>query len=138
MEPEVLVNRFSDFKTLINYNVDRISDSYFNDKRLLKALNEIVTNGEKGKGYKSRMLSVKINGFIAGVDLIFIFKGIYCPMLCGNRLRDFPGIGNYLTLLDIDDAIDLKMKLIDFSESDEGCYKDKLFTKVEQYALSFK
>jgi hypothetical protein len=134
MDPEIFVDRFSDFETLASYSVSGKGNSYFNDKKLVKTFKEILENGKRSESYKSRMLSVEINGFVAGVDTVLLYNGIYYSMLCGNRVSDFPGIGNYLTLLDIDDAIRLRMNMIDFSESTENSYKDKLFTRIEQYA----
>ena len=75
------------------------------------------------------MITVKIGKEIAGVDLICLFNKTYFAVKCGYNVKDFSGIGNFINLFEIDDAIKLKMKKIDFLQNDYQ-WKDKLFEAI--------
>ncbi|MDP2643293.1 MAG: GNAT family N-acetyltransferase [Candidatus Peregrinibacteria bacterium] len=136
VNPEIVFDHFEDFGALVKFNSDKFLDSPFKDERMVKTFNLIIENGKNGVKYKSRMISVKVDGEIVGVDLNFICGDVYYTMLCGNDTEKCPGIGHYLTMLDIEDALSLGVKLIDFAESDEGSYKEKLFKTISQFALA--
>ncbi len=136
LNPEILFDHFEDLNALMRFNSDKFSDSPFKDERIIKTFNRIIENGKNGGKYKSRMISVKVNGEIVGVDLNFICGDVYYTMLCGNDTIKCPGIGHYLTLLDMQDALSLGLKLIDFAESEEGSYKEKLFKTIPQFVLT--
>ncbi|MCK9186402.1 GNAT family N-acetyltransferase [Candidatus Gracilibacteria bacterium] len=134
--PEIVFDNFDDFNKLVEFNSERFEDSPFRDERMVKIFLEIIEKGKSGGIYKARMISVKVNGEIVGVDLNFIYKDVYDTLLCGNDTEKCPGIGHFLTMLDMQDAISYGIKKIDFSESDEGSYKEKLFTTIPQFTFS--
>ncbi|MBD3279663.1 MAG: GNAT family N-acetyltransferase [Candidatus Pacebacteria bacterium] len=85
--------------------------------------------GQQRQTYQLRMITVIINGQVAAVDLIAIFNQCYYPLKCAYDVQNFPGIGNYVNLLEIKDALALGMNKIDFLEMNYG-WKDKWFTSV--------
>jgi len=136
LNPEIVFDHFEDFEALMKFNSDKFLDSPFKDNRMVKTFNHVIENGKSGAKYKSRMISVKVNGEIVGVDLNFICGDIYYTMLCGNDTEKCPGIGHFLTMLDMQDALSMGVKLIDFAESDEGSYKEKLFKTLPQFVIT--
>jgi hypothetical protein len=72
------------------------------------------------------MVTVKIGGKIAGVDLICLFNNTYFTVKCGYDVIGFSGIGNFINLFEIDDAIKLGMKKIDFLQNNYQ-WKEKYF-----------
>lgn len=135
LNPQLEIDDFSEFDTLLAFNKTRFSDSPFHDHRLIKTFKDLIKSGHDNMHFRVRMISIKVFGETVGVDFIFIVGDIYYPILCGNNLEKCPGIGNYLNLLDIEDAINLGMRRIDFTESDENSYKEKLFKTLPQYSL---
>jgi len=133
LNPEIVFDNIDDFSKLVKFNIDKFDDSPLKDERFVKTFNRIIEKGQNGEIYRSRMISVKVDGEVVGVDLNFIFKDIYLTLLCGNDTKKCPGIGHYLTMLDMQDALSLGSKLMDFSQSGEGSYKEKLFKTISQF-----
>jgi hypothetical protein len=78
------------------------------------------------------MIKVKINGKDAGVDLICILNKTYFATKCGYNISEFSGIGNFINLYEIDDAIKLGMEKIDFLQNNYQ-WKNKYFPAVPLY-----
>lgn len=129
--PEILINNFSDFKNLIAICKKRFAEkgqhTDWEDKGRVKAFEEVLRLGNKS--YENRMITVKIGNKIAGVDLIGIFNKTYFTLKCGYDVKNFRGIGNFMNLLEIDDAIKLGMKKIDFLQNNYG-WKSQYFQSV--------
>ncbi len=138
--PQIIFNRFKDFNRLTYLNRKRFKDSCFHDTRVLHAFRALIRPGKRRKLYEVRTISVQIKGKVVGVDLIFIFKNTYYPLFCGNDLHHCSGIGMYMNLLDIQDALALGMKKMDYGESDPNAsyyhYKHRLFSEISQYKLN--
>ena len=126
--PEIIINKFSDFNYLVQLSKKRFGErgmkTDWEDPRRIKAFEEVIKLG--GKSYQTRMITVKINKEIAGVDLICLLNNTYFTVKCGYAVKKFPGIGNFINLVEIDDAIKLGMKKIDFLQNNYG-WKNQYF-----------
>lgn len=128
--PQILVNNFSDFDHLVALSKARFKQkgesTDWEDCRRVQAFKNVIKLGQKKRSFKTRMLTVLINNQVAAVDLIAIYNQCYYPLKCGYNVKSFSGIGNFLNLLEIDDASSLGMKKLDFLEIGYG-WKDKWF-----------
>lgn len=131
--PEVIFDRFDDFDNLIELSKRRFAqkgeETDWEDPRRIKTFREVIRRGLLKDMYTVRMITVVIKGKIAAVDLITMCNGTYAPLKCGYDVRCFPGIGNFVNVLEINDAIRLGMEKIDFLEVNYG-WKDKWFESV--------
>ncbi len=130
-DPKIMIDSFSHFEHLVRLSKERFrqkrEETDWEDPRRVQAFRQVIRLA--GKSYKTRMISVVIGGKIAGVDLIALFNGCYYTLRCGYNVRDFPGIGSFINLFEIDDAIRLGMKKIDFLQ-DNYDWKDAFFHTV--------
>jgi len=131
LSPEIKINDFQDFKQLRQLNMHRFTalgdtDLAWADPRRIKTFEKIIEIGQSNQTFNSRMLTVTINGIIAGVDLIVMYNDCYYPMVCGYNVEAFSGIGNYFTWIEIEDALSLGMKKIDVLEGSYG-WKNRFF-----------
>jgi transcription-repair coupling factor (superfamily II helicase) len=83
--------------------------------------------------YQIKMFSVYIKNKLAAADLIAIHNNVYYPLQGGSyNVHDYPGIGNYMDLLEIDDAITLGIEKMDFLQIDYG-WKHRKFTEIPMF-----
>jgi len=131
--PQVIFDRLTDFKQLISLSKARFQqkgeETDWEDPRRVKTFAAVIRLGRQAQGFDIRMITVKIGAKVAAVDLIALCHGCYYPMKCGYNVKEFPGIGNYMNLLEINDAISLGAKKMDFLEIGYG-WKDRWFTAV--------
>lgn len=131
--PQVTFDNFSDFDTLVALSNKRFhekgEDTDWEDFKRVKTFRQVINLGQEGKSYTVRMITVKIGKKIAGVDLIALYNDCYSPLKCGYDIQNFPGIGNFVNLLEIEDALQLGMKKMDFLEIGYG-WKEKWFQAV--------
>ncbi len=136
MSPKIEINKFSDLKNMINLSVNRFTkkgeDTDWEDKRRVQAIKKIIALS--GKSYAARMISIRIGKKVAGVDLICLQNKTYFAIKCGYDVYGFPGIGNYMNLYEIDDAIKLGMKKVDFLQSSYS-WKNKFFQAVPLFKI---
>jgi hypothetical protein len=129
--PKITINDFSDFEHLVNLSKERFEQkgqkTDWEDPKRLEAFRQVIKLA--GRSYKVRMITVLIDNQIAGVDLIALLNNCYYTLICGYNVRDFSGIGNFVNLFEIDDAIRLGMKKIDFLQNSHG-WKGKFFDSV--------
>jgi hypothetical protein len=117
-------------------NVARFKDSPLRDQRMVRAF-ETLVQPEGGCPYEVTIIAVRFEDDIAGVDLLFLYNGVAYPLLCGSNAEWFPGIGHYMTLLDIEEALRRSLSRVDFAEYDVGEHdKSRLFPTVRQYKLA--
>lgn len=133
-KPKIIFDRFDDLKYLISLSNDRFhlrgeTTNWDEVPQHEEAFWQIIKLGQTGRSYQARMISVEIEGKIAGVDLITIYNGCYSPIKCGYDVKGFPGIGNFFNLLEIEDAINCSMEKMDFLENNYG-WKEKWFEKI--------
>jgi len=131
LNPKIIINNFSDFGHLVELSKKRFSEKEeeadWEDPRRVETFRQVMELA--GKSYKIRMIAVKIGEKIAGVDLICLLNQTYFTVKCGYNVKEFSGIGNFVNLFEIDDAISLGMKKIDFLQNNYH-WKDKLFELV--------
>jgi|APSaa5957512622_1039677.scaffolds.fasta_scaffold15425_2 hypothetical protein len=132
-KPEIVIDNFSDFDGLVELSKKRFfekgEETDWEDKRRVEAFRKVIEYGRKKISYQIRMVTIKIGSKLAAVDLVAVFNGCYYPLKCGYNVKDFPGIGNYVNLLEIKDAIDLGLNKMDFLEIGYG-WKDKWFESI--------
>lgn len=132
--PKIILDDFSYFYSLIELAKKRFEkkgeETDWEDPRRIKTFEKIISLS--GKSYKVRMITVKIKDKVAGVDLVAIYNKTYYCLKCGYDVENFPGIGNFVNLLEIDDAIKLGMEKIDFLQNSYQ-WKEKYFTEVELF-----
>ncbi|KPJ57353.1 hypothetical protein AMJ49_02045 [Parcubacteria bacterium DG_74_2] len=132
--PEIIFNNFSDFERMVNLAKKRFQEkgeeSDWEDPKRIEAFKQVIKLS--GRSYKVRMITVKIDGRTAGVDLICLFNNSYFTVKCGYDVKNFPGIGNFINLFEIDDAIRLGMKRIDFLQNNYE-WKERYFQGVSLF-----
>lgn len=144
--PEVIFNNLNDFDVLAELSKQRFNlkkenendpwyDPAMNDGRRVEAFRNIIKLGLSGKSYQARMITVKINQKIAGVDLAVIFNNCYYALVGGYDIENFPGIGNYFNMLNIKDALKLGLKKVDALQSDCG-WKHRWYQEMPLYYFS--
>ncbi|PIU98478.1 hypothetical protein COS61_01195 [Candidatus Wolfebacteria bacterium CG03_land_8_20_14_0_80_40_12] len=129
--PQIIINRFSDLDNLITLAKKRFKgkgeEADWEDPRRIETFRQVIKLA--GQSYQIRMMTVKIGEKIAGVDLICLLNNTYFTVKCGYNVAEFPGIGNFVNLLEIDDAISLGMKKIDFLQNNYQ-WKSRLFEAI--------
>lgn len=138
LNPQIIFDRYDDFDSLVEISKKRFQDKNestdWEDSRRVETFRQIINLAKEKQVYQIRMITVKIKDQIAAVDLIAIYNQIYYPLKCAYNVKDFPGIGNYVNLFEIEDALSLGMKKIDFLEMSYG-WKDKWFQGIPLYKL---
>jgi len=129
--PQIIINNFSDFDNLVKISTERFKQkgekADWKDPRRVEAFRQVIRLG--GKSYKMRMITVRVGKKVAGVDLIALFNDCYHTLKCGYDVKNFSGIGNFVNLFEIQDAICLGMKKIDFLQNSYQ-WKDRWFEEV--------
>jgi hypothetical protein len=137
--PEIVIDNLSDLNILIALSKKRFNekgeDVDWDDPRRVRAFENVIKFS--GKSYKVRMVKVKIGEKNAGVDLICIFNKTYFAVKCGYNISEFSGIGNFINLYEIDDAIKLGMEKIDFLQNNYQ-WKNKYFPSVPLFKFEKK
>lgn len=133
LNPNISIDNFSDFNGLVELSKKRFSEkgeeTDWIDKRRISAFKNVIELGQKQTSYQIRMITVTIGTKLASVDLVAIHNHCYYPLKCGYNVKDFPGIGNYVNLLEIKDAVNLGLQKMDFLEIGYG-WKDKWFESM--------
>ena len=134
--PVIVENRFEDLEHLMRLSKARLKEkgrhADWEDPRQEEAFRNVVELGKKHVSYDAKMLTVEIDGKIAGVDLVLLYDGVYAPVKCGYDVDNFPGIGNYFNLYEIEDALAGGYSKIDFLAVDNG-WKDRWLEEVPLY-----
>jgi CelD/BcsL family acetyltransferase involved in cellulose biosynthesis len=119
LKPKIIINKFSHFDNLVKLAKERFAkkgeETDWEDKRRIDTFRYVIRL--RDRSYKIRMVSIKIGNRIAGVDLNAIYNGTYYTLKCGYDVYRFPGIGNFMNLFEIDDAISLGLKRVDFLQN---------------------
>jgi CelD/BcsL family acetyltransferase involved in cellulose biosynthesis len=137
--PKIVINNFSDLDILIELAKKRFKERGesvdWDDPRRVETFKNVIKFS--GKSYRARMIKVTINEKAAGVDLVCLFRKTYFAVKCGYDVSQFSGIGNFVNLYEIDDAIKLGMEKIDFLQNNYQ-WKNKYFTPLPLYKLEKK
>jgi len=136
LSPTIDFNKFKDLKHLIKLSEKRFAekgeDTDWEDPRRVLAFKNVIKLS--GKSYDARMISIRVGKKIAGVDLVCLYKGTYFAVKCGYDVKNFSGIGNYMNMFEIDDAIRLGMQNVDFLQSSYQ-WKNKLFQPTPLFKI---
>ena len=132
--PKIIINEvptFSDLDTLINLSKERFSQkgevTDWEDPRRIEAFRQVILLSNQS--YKLRLIKVEINQKVAGVDLVAIFNNCYYTLKCGYDIKNFSGIGNFINLFEIEEAIKMGMKRVDFLQNSYQ-WKNRWFTAL--------
>lgn len=129
--PKIIINdspNFSDLDNLIKLSKERFGEKGeevdWEDPRRVEAFRQIIQLANKS--YKLKTITVMVGEKIAGIDLIALFNGGYYTLKCGYDVKNFSGIGNFFNLFEIEEAITLGMKKVDFLQNSYA-WKERLF-----------
>lgn len=140
LNPEIVVNNFAHLENLAAFNKKRFGeDSVFVDQGVesgFLAAFQLVIDNELFKD-KIKMISVSIGGQIKAVMFIIFYNGICNPLLGGND-TDIPNLFKYLVYQVIKDAMELKMKEINFMTDDCGWKEHWALAKEQLYCFENK
>jgi hypothetical protein len=134
----IVIDEFADFDQMVALAKKRFSGrggADWEDPRRIETFRQVIRLG--GASYKARMISIKIGKKTAGVDLICLFNDTYFTVKCGYDVAEFPGIGNYMNLVEIDDAVRLGMKKIDFLQNNYT-WKSRWFESIPLFKYEKK
>lgn len=84
--------------------------------------------------YKVRFIKVFIKDRLAAIDLILTYRDRYYALKGANDLSSFSGIGNYMVYLEIKDAIENGLSLIDSLQIDYG-WKHRYFDQKKLWKV---
>lgn len=134
---KLILNRFEDYNSLVALSIKRFNEKgeehTWADPGRVETFSKIIKLGRQPTtSFSVKMITAEIGGRIAGVDLVAIYKDCYYPLKGGNNVSAFPGIGTYLNLIEIEDAMKLGMRKIDFLEEDCG-WKHRWFEEIPLY-----
>ncbi len=136
LQTKIKVNQLNDFNLMIDLIKKRFNkrgeDCDWNDIRRVNTFKHVLRFGQQEKYFSNRMISLLINNEIVAVDFNVIYKDCYYVLSGGSKLDQYPGVGNYMNMIDVQDAIDLGMKKIDFLENDYN-WKAKWLEPVVSY-----
>lgn len=132
---KIIINRFADIERLFQLSMVRFQQKgdksdFINPKRR-EIFRQII---KQVKTYQPRMITTEINNQIASVDLVLLYKNTYFALKCAYNVVSFPGIGNFINLYQIQEAISMGFKKIDFLEVSYG-WKERLFTSIPLYCF---
>ena len=134
---EIIYNRFEDIHELIRFANCRFNDQSLWTPHIVTAFENLVKN--QTNEYQMEMLSFKVGHMMAGYDLNFIYNKTYSAVKCGYNVQTFPGIGNFATLTDIDQALKHGCTKMDFLQSVGALttrpWKADWFTTIPLYKI---
>lgn len=100
------------------------------DPSMIESFRRMVHNSKKT--FSTSTLAVNIKNQFAGVDILAFYKDVYYSLRGGNDTENFPGIGNFLNLVEINEAILKGMREINFLQYDYG-WKSSWFQKRARF-----
>lgn len=127
MVPEINWNNRADLETLFSLNIGNFGEESY--------LNELGQRGWRDLfdlGFDKQLVSIKISGVAVAASLSIYYKGTYYYLINGVS-RDFYGLGNYLTIINIEKAYSLGAEIFDAGLGDCNWKESWHFDKVPQY-----
>lgn len=138
MNPKIVINNLADFKEINKIVLTRFHQkgelAYYEEEPLTNTAFEKLIAG-KFKTFETRIFSIYINGRCVASDVNAYHNSYYYTLMGGYNVEKYPGIGNYIFLKEIEDALALGMRKIDFLQEDYG-WKHKWFS--EEKLLKFE
>ena len=134
LNPKIVINNKSDYKQMNTILMKRFHSKgelpdFESDPEISDAFANVIKNNAP---YKIRYFSIYIDGRCVATDIVAIYKGVYYALKGAYDVGDYSGIGNYIFVKEIEDAIKLGMKEINFLQTDYG-WKHKWFQEVPLY-----
>jgi len=140
LNPKVYTDRFEDYDKMVEIAKKRFSQKgeltdWEEEPSSIGTFRDIISYNKDA--FKPKIISVEIDGKLAGCDLIAVCKDFYYTLKGGYDVSAYPGIGNYLNIYEIEDALSLGMKYIDFLQIDYG-WKKSMFEEVPLFKYEVK
>lgn len=133
---KIIINRFSDIEAFFALSIKRFKQKGDESDCISPKRREVFRQMIKqAKSYKPRMITTEINNEIASVDIVFLYKNTYTAPRGSNNIEKFPGIGNFMILYQIKEALKMGCKKIDFLQVSYD-YKEKLFENKPFYEFT--
>jgi len=82
--------------------------------------------------YKTKFIEVYIQNYLAAIDIIIEYKGIYYSPRGGNDINRFKGIGNFMTYIEYEEAIKKGFGSVDCLQIDYG-WKHRYFDQQDLF-----
>jgi len=95
------------------------------------AFRRIIKNASQ---YKFKYIKVSSQNKTASIDMVMTYKDVYYPLTGSNNVEEFNGIGNFMTYIEFDDAINKGFKLVDILQEDHG-WKHRFFDKIPLFVF---
>lgn len=119
----------TNFEELLKMNMQRFNgidkDLSYVD-RYKEAFRLVIKNANL---YSFKYIKVSGKNKTASIDMVITYKDIYYPFQGSNDVSGFNGIGNFMTYIEFEDAINKGFKLIDILQEDHG-WKHRFFDKI--------
>jgi len=119
----------TNFEELLKMNMQRFNgidkDISYVDK-FQEAFRRVIKNANQ---YSFKYIKVSSQGRTASIDMVITFKDVYYPFTGSNDVSRFNGIGNFMTYIEFEDAINNRFKLVDILQEDHG-WKHRYFDKI--------
>lgn len=95
-------------------------------EKFQEAFRLIIKNANQ---YSFKYIKVSSKDKTASIDMVITYKDIYYPFTGSNDVSNFNGIGNFMTYIEFEDAINKGLKLVDVLQEDHG-WKHRYFDKI--------
>ena len=122
------------FEEMTEMNKERFDgvekDESYVDK-FKEAFRQII---KKANQYDFKYIKVSSPMKTASIDMVFTYNDIYYPATGSNNIVDFNGIGNFMTYIEFEDAINNRFKLVDILQEDHG-WKHRYFDKIPLFVF---
>jgi len=109
---EIVINHKPDFETMVSMNLQRYGElSYFSDARFIASFRDLLELLVERKYI--RLVTVRIEGKIAAIDMGCIYNGTY-TLLAGGTNLEFPGIAKFINMHHMKFACEQHFDKVDF------------------------
>jgi hypothetical protein len=95
------------------------------------AFRRIIKNANQ---YSFKYIKVSSPKGTASIDMVITYKDVYYPFTGSNDVSRFNGIGNFMTYIEFEDAINKGYKLVDILQEDHG-WKHRYFNKIPLFVF---
>jgi hypothetical protein len=138
--PQILMNKTGAYKELVRLTNNRFHQKgektdFDTDPFMEETFRHMVNSNDNR--FETKVISVLIGKEFASVDITATFNNVYYAMRGGNDTKKFPGIGNFMNMIEIQHAISLGMDKIDFLQYNYG-WKSSLFKEEVRYKYEAK
>lgn len=100
-------------------------------EKFQEAFRLIIKNANK---YTFKYIKVSSPTGTASIDMIITYRDTYYPFTGSNNVAQFNGIGNFMTYIEFEDAINSGFKLVDILQEDHG-WKHRYFDQIPLYVF---